>query len=108
MANLLSSSVWLPGVVLLVVAGTSYLIHETAYQTSRPVEIKTRSKQLLIPEDVDARLWQDPLYALDQHLKGEESAKGFDVTEKPTLTARPRMRLKPTTASRRRTSRCSR
>jgi hypothetical protein len=81
MANLQSSSVWLPGVVLLVVAGTSYLIHETAYQTSRPVEIKTRSKQLLIPEDVDARLWQDPLYALDQHLKGEESAKGFDVTE---------------------------
>ncbi|HYL19698.1 MAG TPA: hypothetical protein VEV20_13540 [Burkholderiales bacterium] len=81
MANPQSSSVWLPGVVLLVVAGTSYLVHETAYQTSRPVETKTRSKELLIPEDVDARLWQDPLYALDQHLKGEESAKGSDVTE---------------------------
>ena len=80
MANPQSSSVWLPGVVLLAVAGTSYLIHETAYQTSRPVETKTRSKQLLIPENVDARLWQDPLYALDQHLKGEESAKGLDAT----------------------------
>jgi hypothetical protein len=68
-----SSSVWLPGVVLLAIAGTSYLVHETAYQTSRPVETKTRSRQLLVPDDVDARLWQDPVYALDQHLRGEES-----------------------------------
>jgi len=70
-----SSNVWLPSLVLLGLAATSYLVHETAYHTSRPVESKTRSQKLANPDDVEARLWQDPLYAIDLHLKGEEGSK---------------------------------
>ena len=46
MAKEQSTNVWLPSVVLAALAGISYLVHETAYQTSRPVESHPWSQKL--------------------------------------------------------------
>lgn len=69
-----SSNAWLPGVLLLALAAISYLVHEGAYQTSRPTERGTRSQALTSTTEVEARLWQDPLHAIDEHFKAEEAA----------------------------------
>lgn len=75
MAKEQSTNVWLPSVVLAALAGISYLVHETAYQTSRPVESHTWSQKLEDAEHVEARLWQDPFFAVDQHIRSESDSK---------------------------------
>ncbi|MEO8626690.1 MAG: hypothetical protein ABI612_01115 [Betaproteobacteria bacterium] len=71
MASETSSSVWLPSLVLAVVGVTGYLVHQNAFQTSRPAEKESWSKQLAKEDDVEARLWQDPFLAVNEHVKNE-------------------------------------
>jgi len=78
-----SSNVWLPSLVLLGLAATSYMVHENAFRTSRPGETIAQSQATANPDDVEARLWQDPLSAIDRHLKAEEGAKGHRASGKP-------------------------
>lgn len=75
MAKEQSSNVWLPSVVLAALAAISYLVHETVYQSSRPAESQSWSRKLEDAQHVEARLWQDPFFAVDQHLRAEDSAK---------------------------------
>lgn len=75
MAKEQSTNVWLPSVVLDALAGISYLVHETAYQTSRPVESHPWSQKLEDAEHVEARLWQDPFFAVDQHIRSENDPR---------------------------------
>lgn len=74
-----SSNIWLPSLIVAVVAGTSYLVHQAAYQSSRPAEGGSWSHQMFVPEDVEARLWQDPLFAVNRHLVFEGDHGGSAV-----------------------------
>ncbi|PYJ00138.1 MAG: hypothetical protein DMF00_08830, partial [Verrucomicrobia bacterium] len=54
-------------IVAIVAASTGFFLYLNPLQTSRPPERAGFHSDVDRPEDVDARLWQDPLRAASEH-----------------------------------------
>ena len=54
-------------IVAVLAASAGFVLYQNALQTSRPSEREGFHSDVSRPQDVDARLWQDPLRAASEH-----------------------------------------
>ena len=80
---------WSIPVGLIVAIAAGFLIYQTPLKSSRPRSMESERQPALGEQQVQARLWQDPLAAAEEHARAE-SSKGrtleFQI-ERGTLKA---------------------
>lgn len=80
---------WPIPVGLIVAIAAGFLIYQSPLQSSRPGLTDAQHQRALSEQQVDARLWQDPLAAAEQHARAESAqGKTFEFrVERGTLKA---------------------
>lgn len=78
---------FVPVVLLAALALVGYYLYDTPFDAWRPQAQELDSSAVVGPEEVEARLWQDPFTAVDQHLakeneQGEQDSFGPDALAK--------------------------
>ena len=64
---------WPIPVGLIVAIATGFLIYQTPLKSSRPGSTESARQPALQEQQVQARLWQDPLAAAEEHARAESS-----------------------------------
>lgn len=75
-------------VALLVVATGAFVLNEVSLQSTRPAANEPRTEQRYEPQDVDARLWQDPFGAVAR--QREQAARAMKPEQLAAEDARRR------------------
>ena len=68
-------SAWPLPVGLIVAAIAGFVIYQAPLKSSRPISMDSERLRALGERQVQARLWQDPLAAVEAHTRAE-AAKG--------------------------------
>jgi len=72
---------WTQGVILAMVVGLgSVVLHESPYVSHRQQDDPSRFDQHFSRQDVDARLWQDPIDAVERAREAEPKASGAQAS----------------------------
>src|SRR3954447_23119010 len=67
------------GFIVLMIAAASVVYYGWSNPTlvsTRPTTAERHSQQIEGPQDVYARLWQDPFAAIEQHIEGRKDPDG--------------------------------
>lgn len=74
------STLALSGVIVLVAALGGYLWYQAPLKSSRPANPGLERHEAVVAQRALARLWQDPLAAVDEHIKTQTAKRSTAVT----------------------------
>src|SRR5262249_29856212 len=78
--------------LLLAAAGTYFVAHQTPLEGSRPQATERYINEQASPQDVDARLWQDPFAAVAEKLEKSPDLKA-ELCPKDQTRAKEEIRV---------------
>jgi hypothetical protein len=79
--GVIAGAPWTQGVILAAVVGFgSVVMYESPYVSHRQQDDPSRFDQHFSRQDVDARLWQDPIGAVERAREAEAKASGAQAS----------------------------